>query len=333
MVNKKKKVESYEHALQKAREQTRQSSYMDEEYDEVQQAIENQRRKALNSKAHKVEDIVRTLIETDKTANVIDTRKTVILKNAFQEYADAQIVELDTIDTSTDFFKIVQTRDPIKEQKNMNELLSSSVKDTRDGTTSIVNVSLPSEKILAWKKSQSEFSIKPFTKETTRDQDKTGNVENDDDLYTKEDLNQLAEEVKFIEEESFEGGIANALKAIREKGYLLENDIEIAGRSKDKTYHEEMAKYSSSKNNLKLEYRDNHGRLMTPKEAFRFQCRIFHGIKPSKKKQEKEKRKFEAKKKILMTAPQETASMKALNKLQQQSKQSFVVLNNKTKNE
>jgi len=68
---------------------------------------------------------------------------------------------------------------------------------------------------------------------------------------------------------------------------------------------------------------------MTPKEAFRYQCRIFHGINPSKNKQEKEKRKYEASRKLLQTAPQDVASMKALAKLQQQNHTPYVVLNTK----
>ena len=35
---------------------------------------------------------------------------------------------------------------------------------------------------------------------------------------------------------------------------------------------------------LDLEYRDDNGRIMTPKEAFRYLCWIFHGKKPGKNK-------------------------------------------------
>ena len=35
---------------------------------------------------------------------------------------------------------------------------------------------------------------------------------------------------------------------------------------------------------LDLEYRDDSGRIMTPKEAFRYLCWIFHGKKPGKNK-------------------------------------------------
>merc|ERR1712159_520823 len=38
---------------------------------------------------------------------------------------------------------------------------------------------------------------------------------------------------------------------------------------------------------VKLEYRDKHGRLLTPKEAFRDLCYQFHGHGASKKKEEK----------------------------------------------
>ena len=70
--------------------------------------------------------------------------------------------------------------------------------------------------------------------------------------------------------------------------------------------------------------------MMTPKEAFRYQCRIFHGITPSKNKQEKEKKHYEAHKKRLSTAVAESASMKALNKVQQQNNQAYAILDNKS---
>lgn len=92
-----------------------------------------------------------------------------------------------------------------------------------------------------------------------------------------------------------------------------------------------MSKFqpSAGEDRVRLEYRDRNGRLMTPKEAFRYQCRIFHGINPSKNKQEKEKKKFEAAQKLLTTAPQETASMKTLQALQKTSNQAYVVLDTK----
>ena len=64
----------------------------------------------------------------------------------------------------------------------------------------------------------------------------------------------------------------------------------IVGRANDKILRNEKG---ASGKEIKLEYRDDLGRLMTPKEAFRQLSYNFHGIKPSKKTREKRERQME----------------------------------------
>ena len=85
----------------------------------------------------------------------------------------------------------------------------------------------------------------------------------------------------------------------------------------------------TTEDRVKLEYRDEKGRLMTPKQAFRYQCYIFHGKKPSKNKQEKLKKKMEQEKMKKGVAPDQSVLMRALAKSQQSTTQSYMVLNNK----
>lgn len=70
---------------------------------------------------------------------------------------------------------------------------------------------------------------------------------------------------------------------------------------------------------------------MTPKEAFRYQCYIFHGKKPSKNKQEKRRVKEEQAKKSKTVNPDQSVLMRALNKNQQNTNQSHLVLSNSSK--
>jgi len=264
VTTKKLKTENYEAALEKAREQTKYSTMVDEEYDEVQRAIENQRR-AAQQKVNKVEDVVRTLIETNKTANSIDN-EVVVLDNK-KKPADAEFIgnegfeklELKISDRTrydqglNRFFErsCYSRFDVGTESKNVGiyfplflndikaflrtEPVSLSLKDTRNGMASVVNVSLPSERLLARNKAQSGLeSLKALRKEvpvasTTEITDKKEDT-TADDVFTKEDMEQLNEERNFIEEEDFnEGGLAAALKAARERGYLMENEAEIRG--------------------------------------------------------------------------------------------------------
>ena len=69
---------------------------------------------------------------------------------------------------------------------------------------------------------------------------------------------------------------------LRKRGDL-ERAEDIIGRGTDRKDNE----FDDQKNKVNLEYRDQQGRLMTPKEAFRYMCRIFHGKKPSRNNLEK----------------------------------------------
>jgi U4/U6.U5 tri-snRNP-associated protein 1 len=79
---------------------------------------------------------------------------------------------------------------------------------------------------------------------------------------------------------------------------------ELKGRAKDERHYENYAPVDLSKvvkigrnatdkdrelanREIKLEYRDKHGRLLTTKEAYRDLCYQFHGHGGSKKKEEK----------------------------------------------
>jgi len=233
VTTKKLKTENYEAALEKAREKTKYAAMIDEEYDDIQRSIENQRR-AAQQKKNKVEDVVRTLIETNKTANEI-SQDVVVLDSNKKKPADAEFIELDSINASTEFLRGVATRDVMTEQKaKITEPVSLSLRDTKNGTASVVNVSLPSEKLLAWKSAQAGLeSLKSLKKEVPAEKlEKNGASDaiETEDVYTKEDLEQLNEERNFIEEEDLnKGGLAAALKAARERGYLMENEVEVRG--------------------------------------------------------------------------------------------------------
>ena len=87
-----------------------------------------------------------------------------------------------------------------------------------------------------------------------------------------------------MEEVKESRGLGDVLQKMRERGQL-QNHTEFVGRSKDKNPQEETMKHGLdfvNQDRIKLEYRDHKGRLMTQKEAFRYQCWRFHGKGPSK---------------------------------------------------
>jgi len=103
----------------------------------------------------------------------------------------------------------------------------------KNGTASVVNGSLPSEKLPAWKKAQDGLESTKHAKKETAIENREKQQEESDDLYPTEDLDKLVEERNFIEEEDFsKGGMLAALKAVRERGYLFENETEVAGNKR-----------------------------------------------------------------------------------------------------
>ena len=76
--------------------------------------------------------------------------------------------------------------------------------------------------------------------------------------------------------------LSNNLHALHNTGELGKSE-ELAGRAKDGRVVDPSAKVDG----VKLEYRDEFGRKLTQKEAFRQICYRFHGYGPGKKAKEK----------------------------------------------
>ncbi|ETN65866.1 hypoxia associated factor [Anopheles darlingi] len=130
------------------------------------------------------------------------------------------------------------------------------------------------------------------------------------------------EEVAILDEEpDVASSVAGALKLAQSKGYLEREESNRPSNARfahlqaqnysieDKSHAEENDKYSrrdryagpimdfkekeSFKPNVKLEYIDDSGHLLTPKEAFRYLSHKFHGKGPGKNKVEKRLKKSE----------------------------------------
>jgi U4/U6.U5 tri-snRNP-associated protein 1 len=80
----------------------------------------------------------------------------------------------------------------------------------------------------------------------------------------------------------FATGMAATLQLLKGSGELKKT-AELAGRSKDSREYDP----SADDFGVKLEYRDEYGRKLTQKEAFRQLSYRFHGYGPGKKKLEK----------------------------------------------
>lgn len=127
-------------------------------------------------------------------------------------------------------------------------------------------------------------------------------------------------------------GLGATLALLQKTGDLRETRTERqAGRAndaRDRTLHEDLR----IKDGVKLDYRDEFGRLLTKKEAFRLLSYKFHGHAPGKKK--KEKRLKQLKEELLaqkmVSGEGSTKMMKVLEKKQKHAKQAHVVLSGGT---
>eukprot|EP01016_Furgasonia_blochmanni_P036928 TRINITY_DN4291_c0_g1_i11.p1 TRINITY_DN4291_c0_g1~~TRINITY_DN4291_c0_g1_i11.p1 ORF type:complete len:448 (+),score=134.16 TRINITY_DN4291_c0_g1_i11:338-1681(+) len=372
--------ENYNKALENAREKTllqKRSAAELEDGDDIDKEIEKQLRLVHKKRTEKVEDVVKDLLDKNtkieidfsKPAPRTQPQKSSVPSEASGEKAGKLLApkgedreEISEINTSFEFLKTVKTEQE-KSESQMKIIAPTpfSIKDTRSGTASIVNISLPSERYIGMSRDRSAIpgyssvvnkNIQSSSRAkmiTSLDDDDTeeskamndeGNGEgnrvngetpygggDDENNGEEKDAEKLREEVQFVEEEHVGTGMAGALKLLRERGTLSEDAIEYSGRAKDPKPHEELAKFGiKGEDRVKLEYRDSHGKLMTQKEAFRFMCWKFHGKGPSKRKMEKKRQKELMTNKTRMLDVKELPTMKALRKAQEKTQQAHLVL-------
>lgn len=77
-----------------------------------------------------------------------------------------------------------------------------------------------------------------------------------------------------------------------------------------------MDKFEHKNERIKLDYHNEKGEQLTMKQAFRYMCWKFHGIKPSKRQQEKILRKEQHSHRIAKSSFKDTLLQKALKKEQ-----------------
>lgn len=120
-------------------------------------------------------------------------------------------------------------------------------------------------------------------------------------------------------------GLAGALEMLRSSGELRKGN-ELAGRAKDDRTNDP----SKDDKGVKLEYRDEFGRKLTQKEAFRQLSYKFHGYGPGKKNLEKRLKQIEIERKMVKARAGvldgSAGTMKSLAKTQEATGKAHVVV-------
>ncbi|KAF7141163.1 hypothetical protein RHSIM_Rhsim06G0183100 [Rhododendron simsii] len=102
-----------------------------------------------------------------------------------------------------------------------------------------------------------------------------------DDREKKKKIVAPPDEITFLREAPIGKGLAAALKLLEERGAL---------RTQETDHHDVVGDQETVGSSL--ERRDEFGRIMTPKEAFRVDCHKFHGKGFGKRKQEKRRKRY-----------------------------------------
>ena len=244
---------------------------------------------------------------------------------------DTKSTMISEINNSTEFLQGIRTEEQsIEQRRHLVAPTPLSIRDTRCGTTSVMNISLPSEKIMNYSKNKLT-GVERELRSKALGEKKVGehgikDVEDFtfDDL-TEEDLKKLREDIDFKEEKMVSSGMANFLNHMRDKGKLGDKALEYSGRNKDKKMHTELNKFAPAPSDgIKLEYRGPDGRLMTQKEAFRYMCWIFHNQFPSLTKREREQTKKLLREKIKKANYGDSKMLKTLKKVQESTGKSYM---------
>eukprot|EP01027_Heterolobosea_sp_BB2_P027053 GEZU01042246.1.p1 GENE.GEZU01042246.1~~GEZU01042246.1.p1 ORF type:complete len:608 (+),score=243.58 GEZU01042246.1:939-2762(+) len=149
-------------------------------------------------------------------------------------------------------------------------------------------------------------------------------VEAEKKKIKSESIEELEEELEEVipDEPIVAKGLGAALAFAQQHGMLAKTD-EYVGRNRDKA----VLDVNKPDDEIKLEYRDKFGRLLTQKEAFRELSHKFHGKLPGKNKQDKLRKKYlqELEKKKL-ASQDNTDVVEALRKTTEATQQPYVVL-------
>jgi len=139
--------------------------------------------------------------------------------------------------------------------------------------------------------------------------------------------NESEEEVVLMDEPRVDTSMSAALKYVQQKGYFQEN---YSGRNNDKMQmliNQQIDKADPAPA-IQLDYIDEYGRQMTPKEAFRKLSHRFHGKTPGKMKMEKRMKKYEEEQKLKAMSSVDTPLMtvQAMQAKQLATKMPYIVL-------
>ncbi|KAI3883313.1 hypothetical protein MKW92_031574 [Papaver armeniacum] len=153
------------------------------------------------------------------------------------------------------------------------------------------------------------------------------NDANEDERLTNEEKEETVPDAT-IHEVAVGKGLSATLQLLKERG-TLKDTVEWGGRNMDKKRSKLVGIYDNDgSKEIQIIRRDEFGRIMTPKEAFRNISHKFHGKGPGKMKQEKRQKQYQEEMKLKQMKNSDTPSqsMERMREAQARMRTPYLVL-------
>ncbi|RZC72129.1 hypothetical protein C5167_035298 [Papaver somniferum] len=153
------------------------------------------------------------------------------------------------------------------------------------------------------------------------------NDANEDERLTNEKKKDIVPDAT-IHEVAVGKGLSATLQLLKERG-TLKDTVEWGGRNMDKKRSKLVGIYDNDgSKEIQIIRRDEFGRIMTPKEAFRNISHKFHGKGPGKMKQEKRQKQYQEEMKLKQMKNSDTPSqsMERMREAQARMRTPYLVL-------
>jgi U4/U6.U5 tri-snRNP-associated protein 1 len=260
---------------------------------------------------------------------------------------------------------VAAVRQPTPETipSSSNNTITFSIDETREFTIALRAKTEQAEREYRREKELSKVGDSEISKTqttTVKEEETTTEVKQEsgeDDMKPEEDINELAKQVRE-DNVGLEGtgssaplgrGLGSILGLLKQTGELTRKNAgkeEMRGRAKDKRTYEDYEPLNLSEvvridekaatdkdrelahREVKLEYRDNYGRLLTRKEAFRELSYQFHGYGSGKRKEEKKQQQIareQAEARLASRQAAEAGIFGAVKKTQKATGKAFIV--------
>ncbi|ETB62159.1 hypothetical protein YYC_00784 [Plasmodium yoelii 17X] len=139
----------------------------------------------------------------------------------------------------------------------------------------------------------------------------------DDEIDLSENgVSEIFNEIKLDE------GLFGALEYLKTRGELNIED-KVYRNPENKPLH-----MPTDKNEIKIDYKNDTGKVMTPKESFRYISWIFHGKKQGKNKLEKKIKRMEIERRFKENPMESLPTLNVLKKVQEVQKKVYFTLSN-----